>query len=110
MSKLVDMNKRLEDKVDQLHSDLKIVTLDTQLHQAILSDVITSMKEFIQNFIPLLLTSSKLERTSLIPVAQQYFNRNVAQSQTNFIPNTGSNIGTYATSYMPTSSNTQFTK
>ena len=59
LSKLVDMNKRLDDKFDQLDSDLKIVTLDTQLHQAILSDVITSMKEFIQNFIPSLLSSIK---------------------------------------------------
>ena len=75
MSKLLESNKRVEDKVDQLKADLKIVTLDTQLHQAVLLDIITTMKDFIQHFIPPSLTSSRLDRVSLIPVAQQFYNR-----------------------------------
>ena len=73
LSKLVDSNIRMENKVDRLAADLKVVNLDTQLHQAVLEDVINTMKEFTQKFIPALLNASKLERYSLLPVAQQYF-------------------------------------
>jgi hypothetical protein len=75
LSKLLDSNKRVENKVDQLKADLKTVTLDTQLHQAVLIDIITIMKDFIQHYIPPSLTASKLDRMALIPVAQQFFNR-----------------------------------
>jgi hypothetical protein len=75
LSKLLDNNKRLEDKIGHLKSDLKTVTLDTQLYQAVLLDIITIMKDFIQHFISLSLTSSKLDRMSLLPVAQQFYNR-----------------------------------
>ncbi|CAF3703494.1 unnamed protein product [Rotaria sordida] len=62
LSKLLDSNKRVEEKMDQLKADLKTVTLDAQLHQAVLFDVITTMKDFIQHFIPPSLTSSRVDR------------------------------------------------
>ena len=68
LSELLDSNKRVENKIDQLKADSKIVTLDTQLHQAALTDVITIMKDFIQQFVPPSLTSSRLDRMSLMPV------------------------------------------
>ncbi|CAF1149432.1 unnamed protein product [Rotaria sordida] len=61
--------------MDQLKADLETVTFDTQLHQAVLFDVITTMKDFIQHFIPPSLTSSRVNRVSLISVAQQFYNR-----------------------------------
>ncbi len=121
LSKLLDSNKRVEDKFDQLKADLKTVTLDTQLHQAVLLDVITTMKDFIQHFIPPSLTSSRLDRTSLIPVAQQFynrfhsayirlndgfqFNRNVSFTPSTTIHNISSNIAAKSTSKLPTASN-----
>jgi hypothetical protein len=126
LSKLLDNNKRVEDKIDQLKADLKTVTLDTQLHQAVLLDVITTMKDFIQNFIPPSLTSSRYDRTSLIPVAQQFynrfhaasirlndgfqFNRKVSFTPSTTIHNISSNISAKSTSNMPTASNIQFIK
>ncbi|CAF1149454.1 unnamed protein product [Rotaria sordida] len=59
----------------QLKADLETVTFDTQLHQTVLFDVITTMKDFIQHFIPPSLTSSRVNRVSLISVAQQFYNR-----------------------------------
>ncbi|CAF5178902.1 unnamed protein product, partial [Rotaria magnacalcarata] len=73
--KLVDSMSRLEGKVDQVKSDLKVASLDIQLHQAVLADTIEIMKEFIQKFIPQSLTYNKTDRASLIPMAQQLFNR-----------------------------------
>ncbi len=123
---MLDNNKRVEDKIDQLKADLKTVTLDTQLHQAVLLDVITTMKDFIQNFIPPSLTSSRYDRTSLIPVAQQFynrfhaasirlndgfqFNRKVSFTPSTTIHNISSNISAKSTSNMPTASNIQFIK
>jgi hypothetical protein len=75
LSKLVDSNQRVESKVNQLTAELKIVTLDTQLHQAVLTDVIEIMKDFVQKFLPALLTSNKDERMNLMPLAQQFYNR-----------------------------------
>ena len=75
LSELLDSNKRVENKVDQLKADSKIVTLDTQLHQAALIDIITIMKDFIQQFVSPSLTSSRLDRTSLMLVAQEFYNR-----------------------------------
>jgi hypothetical protein len=121
LSKLLEGNKRVEDKVDQLKAELKIVTLDTQLHQAVLVDVITTMKDFIQNFIPPSLTYDKSNRMTLIPVAQQFFNRfhtaamrlndgfqfnrKVSYTPTIITPNFLSNTATISTSNKPTSSN-----
>ena len=126
LSKLLDSNKRVEDKVDQLKADLKTVTLDTQLHQAVLLDVITTMKDFIQHFIPPSLTSSRFDRTALIPVAQQFynrfhsastrlndgfqFNRKVSYTPLTTIHNIASNIAAKSTSNMPTASNIQIIK
>ncbi|CAF4834723.1 unnamed protein product, partial [Rotaria socialis] len=59
LAKLIDSNKRLENKVDLLSSSMKTVTLDTQLHQAVLADTINIMKDFIQYFIRATLISSK---------------------------------------------------
>ncbi|CAF4166645.1 unnamed protein product, partial [Rotaria sordida] len=73
--KLLVSNKRIEDKVDQFKVDLKVVSLDTQLYQAVLVDVIETMKEFTQKFIPPALTYNKNDRSSLIPIAQQFYNR-----------------------------------
>ncbi|CAF4805584.1 unnamed protein product [Rotaria sp. Silwood1] len=73
--KLLDSNKRIEEKVDRFKIDLKVVTLDTQLHQAVLLDVIETMKDFTQKFIPSSLTYNKNDRASLIPVVQQFYNR-----------------------------------
>jgi hypothetical protein len=75
LSELLDGNNRVENKVDQLTADLKTVTLDTQLHQAVLNDIVNTMKDFIQHFVPALLASSKLDRYSLVPVAEQFFSR-----------------------------------
>ena len=76
LSELLDSNKRVEDKVDQLKANSKIVTLNTQLHQAALIDIITinSMKDFIQQFVSPSLTSTRLDRMSLMPVAQEFYN------------------------------------
>ena len=75
LSELLDSNKRVENKVDQLKADSKIVTLNTQLHQAVLIDIITIMKDFSQQFVSPSLTSSRLDRMPLIPVAQEFYNR-----------------------------------
>ena len=75
LSVLLDSNKRVENKIDQLNSELKIVTLDTQLHQAVLIDIITIVKDCIQQIIPPALTASKSGRMALIPDAQLLFNR-----------------------------------
>ena len=75
LSELLGSNKRVENKVDQLKADSKIVTLDTQLHQAALIDIITIMKDFIQQFVSPSLISSRLDRTSLMLVAQEFYNR-----------------------------------
>lgn len=80
LSELLDGNNRVENKVDQLTADLKTVTLDTQLHQAVLNDIVNTMKDFIQHFVPALLASSKLDRYSLVPVAEQFFSRFYAAS------------------------------
>ncbi|CAF5167013.1 unnamed protein product, partial [Rotaria magnacalcarata] len=66
LAKIIDSNKRLENKVDLLSSSMKTVTLDTQLHQAVLADTINIMKDFMQYVIPASLTASKNERSSLI--------------------------------------------
>ncbi|CAF1380384.1 unnamed protein product [Rotaria sordida] len=73
--KLLDSNKRIEEKIDQFKLDLKVTTLDTQLHQAVLLDVIETMKGFTQKFIPSSLTYNKNDRASLIPIVQQFYNR-----------------------------------
>ncbi|CAF3393055.1 unnamed protein product [Rotaria socialis] len=75
LTKIIDSNKRLENKVDLLSSSMKIVTLDTQLHQAILANTINIMKDFIQYFMSASLTTGKIERLSLVPVAHGYYNR-----------------------------------
>ena len=75
LSELLDSNKRVENKVDQLKADSKIVTLDTQLHQAALIDIITIMKDFIQQIVSPSLTRSRLDRMSLMPVAQEFYNQ-----------------------------------
>ena len=75
LTKLIDSNKRLENKVDLLSSSMKTVTLDTQLHQAVLADAINIMKDFIQYFIPASLTTGKIVRLSLLPMANEYYNR-----------------------------------
>ncbi|CAM2706049.1 unnamed protein product [Rotaria socialis] len=75
LAKLIDSNKRLENKVDLLSTSTKTVTLDTQLHQAVLADIINIMKDFVQYFIPATLTSGKSERISLVPVANEYYSR-----------------------------------
>ncbi|CAF1000870.1 unnamed protein product [Rotaria sordida] len=126
LSKLLDSNKRVEEKMDQLKADLKTVTLDAQLHQAVLFDVITTMKDFIQHFIPPSLTSSRVDRVSLISVAQQFynrfhlasirlndgfqFNRTVSLTPPTVTHNITSNITTEPTSNMPTSLNIQIIK
>ncbi|CAF3375915.1 unnamed protein product [Rotaria socialis] len=82
LAKLIDSNKRLENKVDLLSSSMKTVTLDTQLHQAVLADTINIMKDFIQYFIRATLISSKSDRVSLVPVANEFYNRfHVASSR-----------------------------
>ncbi|CAF1150298.1 unnamed protein product [Rotaria magnacalcarata] len=73
LAKLIDSNKRLENKVDPLSSSIKTVTLDTQLHQGVLANIINIMKDFIQYFIPTTLTSGKSERVSLVPVPNEYY-------------------------------------
>ncbi|CAF4697771.1 unnamed protein product, partial [Rotaria magnacalcarata] len=61
---------------------MKTVTLDTQLHQAVLADTINIMKDFMQYVIPASLTASKNERSSLVQVANEYYNRlHVASSR-----------------------------
>ena len=75
LSELLDGNKRVENKLDQLKADSRIVTLDTQLHQAALTNIITIMKDFIQQVVSPSLTSSRLDRMSLMPVAQEFYNR-----------------------------------
>ncbi|CAF4560874.1 unnamed protein product [Rotaria socialis] len=75
LTKLIDSNKRLENKIDLLSTSTKTVTLDTQLHQAVLADIINIMKDFVQYFIPATLTSGKSERISLVPVANEYYSR-----------------------------------
>ncbi|CAF4711644.1 unnamed protein product, partial [Rotaria socialis] len=82
LAKLIDSNKRLENKVDLLSSSMKTVTLDTQLHQAVIADTINIMKDFIQYFIRATLISSKSDRVSLVPVANEFYNRfHVASSR-----------------------------
>ena len=51
------------------------VTLDVQLHHAVLFDIIEIMKDFMQQFLPALLSANKTERSALFPVAQQFSNR-----------------------------------
>lgn len=75
LTKIIDSNKRLENKVDLLSANMKTVILDTQLHQAVLADTINIMKDFIQYVIPASLTASKTERLSLVNVAKEYYNR-----------------------------------
>ncbi|CAF3259672.1 unnamed protein product [Rotaria sp. Silwood2] len=75
LTTLIDSNKRIEKKVDQQTIDINMVALDTQLHQAVLVDTIEIMKDFLQNFIPALLTSGKAERLTLMPLTQRFFNR-----------------------------------
>ena len=75
LSESLHSNKRVENEVDQLKADSKIVTHDTQLHQAALIDIITIMKDFIQQFASPSLTSNRLDRMSLMPVAQEFYNR-----------------------------------
>lgn len=75
LSKVLDSHIRVESKVDRLTAELKTVALDIHLHQAVLMDVITTIKDFFQHFVPPSLTSGKLERMSLIPIAQQFYNR-----------------------------------
>ena len=72
LSELLDGNKRVENKLDQLKADSRIVTLDTQLHQAALTNIITIMKDFIQQVVSPSLTSSRLDRMPLMPVAQEF--------------------------------------
>ncbi|CAF5197885.1 unnamed protein product, partial [Rotaria magnacalcarata] len=80
--KIIDSNKRLENNVDLLSSSMKTVTLDTQLHQAVLADTINIMKDLMQYVIPASLTASKNERSSLVQVANEYYNRlHVASSR-----------------------------
>ena len=82
LAKIIHSNKRLEDKVDLLSSSMKKVTLDTQLHQAVLADTINIMKDFMQYVIPTSLTASKTERSSLVPVVNEYYKRlHVASSR-----------------------------
>ncbi|CAF3361245.1 unnamed protein product [Rotaria socialis] len=82
LAKIIDSNKRLENKVDLLSSSMKTVTLDTQLHKAVLADTINIMKDFMQYVIPASLTASKNERSSLVQVANEYYNRlHVASSR-----------------------------
>ncbi|CAF1223598.1 unnamed protein product [Rotaria sp. Silwood1] len=69
LTKLIDSNKRLENKVDLVSSSIKTVTLDIQLHQAVLADTINIMKDFMQYVIPASLTASKVERSSPIDEA-----------------------------------------
>src|SRR4051794_19632682 len=48
-------------------AELKFVTLDTQLHEAVLTGIIDTMKDFVEQFLPASLTSNKFERMNLIP-------------------------------------------
>ncbi|CAF2153013.1 unnamed protein product [Rotaria magnacalcarata] len=75
LAMLIDSSKRLENKVDLLSSNMKTVTLDTQLHQAVLADNIHIMKDFIQYFIRATFSTGKIERVSLVPVANEYYSR-----------------------------------
>ncbi|CAM4739704.1 unnamed protein product [Rotaria magnacalcarata] len=75
LATLIDSNKRLENKVDLVSSNMKTVILDTQLHQAVLADTINIMKDFMQYVIPASLTASRAERSSLVHVANEYYNR-----------------------------------
>ncbi|CAF1405705.1 unnamed protein product [Rotaria sp. Silwood1] len=82
LTKLIDSNKRLENKVDLVSSSIKTVTLDIQLHQAVLADTINIMKDFMQYVIPASLTASKVERSSLVQVTSEYYKRlHVASSR-----------------------------
>ncbi|CAF4195387.1 unnamed protein product [Rotaria socialis] len=101
LAKLIDSNKRLENKVDLLSTSMKMITLDTQLHhpgygdfpaysleyptgsgdrnvragQAVLADIINIMKDFIQYFIRATLSTDKIERVSLVQLANEYYSR-----------------------------------
>ncbi|CAF1625863.1 unnamed protein product, partial [Rotaria magnacalcarata] len=75
LATLIDSNKRLENKVDLVSSNMKTVILDTQLHQAVLADTLNIMKDFMQYVIPASLTASRAERSSLVHVANEYYNR-----------------------------------
>ncbi|CAF3799109.1 unnamed protein product [Rotaria magnacalcarata] len=75
LATLIDSNKRLENKVDLVSSNMKTVILDIQLHQAVLADTINIMKDFMQYVIPASLTASRAERSSLVHVVNEYYNR-----------------------------------
>lgn len=69
LSEFSDSYKRTEKKADQVAANLKIVTLDTQLPQAVLIDIINIMKDSMQHFIPISRISSKFNRMFLTPAA-----------------------------------------
>ena len=80
LSELLNSNSRVENKVDHLAAEVKVGTLDGQLHHAVLFDIIETMKDFMQQFLPALLSANKTERSALFPGAQQFFNRLYAAS------------------------------
>ena len=75
LSKLLESNCRVENKVDHLTVEVKVVNLDVQLHQAVLYDIIEIMKDFTQQFLPASLTANKMERPALLPLSQHFTNR-----------------------------------
>ncbi|CAF4650794.1 unnamed protein product, partial [Rotaria magnacalcarata] len=75
LATLIDSNKRLENKVDLVSSNMKTVILDIQLHHAVLADTINIMKDVMQYVMTASLTASRAERSSLVHVANEYYNR-----------------------------------
>ncbi|CAF4247293.1 unnamed protein product [Rotaria magnacalcarata] len=72
LATLIDSNKRLENKVDLVSSNMKTVILDIQLHHAVLADTINIMKDVMQYVMTASLTASRAERSSLVHVANEY--------------------------------------
>lgn len=75
LAQLVDVNQRVENKMDRLNAEMTIVTLDSQLHQAALFDIVNTMQDFIQHVALPSLSYGKMERASLLPVVQQVYHR-----------------------------------
>ena len=96
MSKLMDTNNLVESKVDQMLNDMSKVSRDTQVHQAVLNDVINTMKDLITNFLPSSLTSNRTDRSAIIPVLQTYHDR-LRDAQTKLLNTAEATVNTCST-------------
>lgn len=75
LAQLIDVNQRVENKMDRMNAQMTVIILDSQLYQAALFDIVNTMKDFMQQVALPSLSYGKIERTTLTPVVQQVYHR-----------------------------------